>query len=254
MRHLLILVLFASICFAQYDRCDTSIVKNDTAVVCTSFFSSGNVEWINHYFNGKLSGITKSFYNNGQLSGIMRYEHGCLVDTVKEYHPNGAKKRVAPYKNCEWDGTTYVWDSTGTLIAEWPYNNGKRIGVHRKWYPDGKLKEVAGFDSLGQKDGLTGEYYSDGKPKWEAQYEKGNIKESHEFYENGQQKSERVYEPDGKRIKSAKYFSPEGTPWGEIKNGNGNYLQCIPGAGCRKFFYEDGKQVKFEVIKEPPAR
>lgn len=55
--------------------------------------------------------------------------------------PNGQKKRKTFYKNNVRDGLEQLWNEEGVLIDEGSYYSGDPIGLHRRWYANGVIKE-----------------------------------------------------------------------------------------------------------------
>jgi hypothetical protein len=72
---------------------------------------------------------------------------------VAEY-PNGVK-RQSEFKEGLQDGLTFDVHPSGQIMAEYPYKAGKKVGVHKGWYDDGKPRFWFEY-----KDGLNhGEHW-----------------------------------------------------------------------------------------------
>src|SRR5690606_36513266 len=81
-------------------HCDTSIVKNDTFVTCTTI-SDGKIIEIDRMKNDKFHGLQQSWYKNGQLKRILNYNEGDLLDTTFSYYESG-KLRSIGLDNGRW--------------------------------------------------------------------------------------------------------------------------------------------------------
>ncbi len=64
-----------------------------------------------------------------------------LENWVELHWPNGQLKRKSFYKNNMRHGLEQLWNEDGVLIDEGSYYNGDPIGLHRRWYPSGVIKE-----------------------------------------------------------------------------------------------------------------
>ena len=117
------------------------------------FFSDGRQEVIETYVNGDFEGPYVMYYESGnkfeegifeanQRIGIWKYywdrggnplkEEIIYEDNVengpfKEYHPNGQLAAEGTYLNEFEHGLLKMWDSTGFLIKEIVYDNGRPI-------------------------------------------------------------------------------------------------------------------------------
>jgi hypothetical protein len=96
------------------------------------------------------------------------------------------------------DGVQYKHSKSGILISSIEHKNGKRHGVTRNYYEDGKTihKEIKYI--RGRKEGITRLYYKSGKLYYTVNYKKGKrngvIKK---YYESGIKSTEMTY-IDGK--------------------------------------------------------
>jgi antitoxin component YwqK of YwqJK toxin-antitoxin module len=230
------------------ESCDTTIQGNDTIIICTARFQNGIISDIRRYKNRKREGLNQDWYENGNLKSSAIYNQNCIVDTSKFFHSNGTIEQFVSYKDCKLHGDIFTYDSTGRLIGEEHFNNGRAIGDKKFWYSNGNLREQAIYDSLGEKNGTTGEYFENGKIAWEVQYAHGKALSSIEYFENEQVALEETYTEDGKRIKTGSYFFPDGKSAGTITDGNGAFIKCITEYGCTKIYYENGEEVNREDL------
>lgn len=90
----------------------------------------------------KESGETKEyFYEDGAPKTVQSSERAVL------YWPNGNVKRKCHFKQGLRHGTDQMWAENGTLVDEGSYENGKAIGVHRRWSKGKLIEEIEYLES-----------------------------------------------------------------------------------------------------------
>lgn len=82
----LILLLFHGCLFAK-TTCDTVLIKNEQIVICTTYYSNGNIDYISLTLDGKRHGIDKSYHETGQLARIGTYNRGELIQPSAIFLP-----------------------------------------------------------------------------------------------------------------------------------------------------------------------
>lgn len=123
------------------------------------------------------------FYKGQKFSGKM-----------KSIHPNGTI-RITSFLNGLEDGPTIDIFPDGQRSAEYFYKQGKRTGIHRGWYENGKAR----FQYSYQDDLAVGDHW-----EW---HEDGKVYRYAKF-ENGINVGTKVWRKDGK-IYSNYTYSPE---------------------------------------------
>jgi antitoxin component YwqK of YwqJK toxin-antitoxin module len=96
------------------------------------------------------------------------------------------------------DGVQHKKNKAGILISSIEHKNGKRHGISRFYYEDGKTihKEIKYI--RGRKEGITRLYYKSGKLYYTVNYKKGKRNGlMRKYYESGIQSTEMTY-IDGK--------------------------------------------------------
>lgn len=88
-------------------------------------------------------GLVVEYYDTGQVRSKRHYEHGVE-------HDNGAKWAIAEYRN------------------------GKPIGEHRRWFPDGRLGYVKHHQN-GRPHGPYKRWWADGTLRLDATYVQGKL-------------------------------------------------------------------------------
>ncbi len=124
------------------------------------------------------------FYRGERFTGIM-----------KAIHPNGII-RLTNFKDGLEDGRAFDTFPNGLLAAEYFYNKGKFVGVHRAWYESGKARFRYEYNEQGLAHGEHWEWH-----------EEGNVFR-YSRYENGVSIGTKVWRKDGK-IYSNYAFTPE---------------------------------------------
>jgi antitoxin component YwqK of YwqJK toxin-antitoxin module len=110
-----------------------------------------------------FSGLWRTWYRNGRLASEVTYQQGQRKGPIRTWYPNGQKRLE------------------GTLLKSIPYDDVPGAysetydGILKRWYPDGKLQEVANFNN-----GLL-------HGKWESwdNYDRGYCKRWEEYYQSG---------------------------------------------------------------------
>ncbi|GAB4376158.1 MAG: hypothetical protein Kow0075_03040 [Salibacteraceae bacterium] len=128
------------------------------------------------------------------------------------------------------------------IIAEGEYDNGRKVGVWKEYYPSGKLKAEITYVS-GRPRGPYKRYYENGQVEeegnWELTKQTGTFKR---YYENGQVAQEFNFDPSGKRTGRQVYYYENGQVMIE-GNWNGGKED-----GEIKEYFEDGSVKSVRVF------
>ena len=103
------------------------------------------------------------------------------------------------------DGITKTYYESGALMEERAYEGGTLNGPYKRYYANGQLWQEFNYVD-NEQDGREKEYYEDGKLRVES------------LYRNGDQVSDRTYNPDGTVYSHMRYMR-------EV-NGNYTYSPC----------------------------
>ena len=147
---------------------------------------------------------------------------GCVE---KEYDGvYGARLWVeTPYQNGKKHGIAKRYYENGKLASEIPYKNGERHGVQKWYYENGNLRYEIPYKN-GKPHGVEKEYYENGNLWYETPYENGEwhgVEKA--YYENGNLQAQVNYENgsavsgvcgDGKKIPNIQGLGY----WGDIQN------------------------------------
>lgn len=107
-------------------------------------------------------GVVRAYYPNGKLQSSVTYRNGRMLGPYDTYHESGQLMESGTYVYNKWVGKYYMYDEEGSLLRSFTYNaQGKRHGLQRYYYPNGRLQMLSKlqndvqegyfleFDSLG---------------------------------------------------------------------------------------------------------
>lgn len=133
-------------------------------------YENGKLKYYGCFKNGKPIGTMKRFYDDGTLKAIIYFYENSNVSFTKMYFQNGVLagegKFVGSVKDSVWRYYSY-YDKVISL--EENYVLGKKHGLARKYYTNGKIAEDL-FWKNNIKQGIWKQYYPDGTIKLEANY------------------------------------------------------------------------------------
>ncbi len=101
------------------------------------------------------------FYKGQKFSGIL-----------KAIHPNGIV-RLTNFKDGLEHGRTFDTFPNGNLAAEYFYDQGKYVGIHRAWYESGKARFRYEYNDAGQAHGDHWEWHDEGNVYRYTRYDQG---------------------------------------------------------------------------------
>lgn len=157
-------------------------------------------------------------YNDGERNGLWTYYR--TYDSQQPVKWDLMETRS--YLKGQLHGPFKIYYSTGILMEEFQFQNGKENGAYFAYNRDGKVVETMTYIN-GEIEGKGERYNSKGVLVWSAELHKnfyhGSVKE---FYDNGQLRSHREYKM-GKPWNIIEVYSRYGTPLdkGTLKNGTG---------------------------------
>lgn len=137
-----------------------------------------------NYLEGKKNGVTLTYDTNEVINLKENFVNDIKQGNTYSFHSNKKTKQITPYKNGKPDGLAYEYSKDSVLIAIYKYQGGilsnierfnktdetgKKQGVWKEFYEDGKLKEEKRF-----KDGVLDGYIK----TYDA---KGNLNNTQKF-------------------------------------------------------------------------
>lgn len=166
----LIFCLIASFIFMSScnHKLNHKILKSDS--LSYKYDLDGEILSIVEYADGEQNGVSIYFGSEGIISDFIYYEAGEQDGLAKHFFSSGKINYICEYKHDRLYNIFLVKDSLGNKLDFGEFKNGN--GKVRKFYENGKLKEVGEFKN-GCRHG-----------KWTRYSEKGDVMNITEF-ENG---------------------------------------------------------------------
>lgn len=174
------------------------------------------------YAEGKKNGYTLNYDTNQRVSSKEPYVNDIKQGMAFSYYPSGRTKQMTPYVKGRPDGMAYEYAEDSTIISIIKYQggilanverinrkdeNGKKQGVWKSFYENGKLKEEKKFRD-DQVDGYAKTYDN-----------KGNLTNTEKFNNGKQVKNA----PELARLDVYKDYYEDGTLKYE-----GGYINGMP--------------------------
>ncbi len=218
--------------------------------VYLQYYIGGQLKERCNYEMDLLTGKYETFYEIGQIKYECVYNNNTKHGASRMYNKDGLVLERCQYNHDKLNGLynkyydsrepTVIMDSQGQEVKvlqphiEISYHDGKKIGVYKEWYENGKLKFWIVYVN-DVRDGPYTEKYSTGKFKKKAYYKNG-----------GRVGITKVWAPNGKLIK--KFYKndnhlidgriyvlyPDGNPKHIVNYDNGKKI------GGELIYYENG--------------
>jgi len=126
-----------------------------SGTVFTLFPNTKDTSIISCYLNGKEHGLWKKFYSSGVLNEIRNFENGKKIGRYNTWWENGKLQQQFNLKDDEYEGTCKEWNSNGILIRSMNYKKGYEVGQQQLFYDNGKIRSNY-FIVNGRRYGLLG--------------------------------------------------------------------------------------------------
>lgn len=204
---------------------------------------------------GKLNESIKNLCGCGNksiyrpLSIMTKYFHFALFfsllltasDLIGQNKTNESGRRVGMWVITGAESTKPGY-ADNAKVEEGKYENGRKVGLWKSYYPSGKIKAEITHEN-GRPKGPYKTYYENGQVEeqgnWALTKQTGNFKR---YYENGQVAQDFTFDASGKRNGPQKYFYENGQLMIE-GNWNGGKED-----GAVKEYYEDGSVKSVRVF------
>lgn len=202
--------------------------------------------------NGSLEGLWTFWNTNGNLASKQFYKNGSPNGMHTSYHPSTGKKieygLIVGYDDfgkIKRDGKWIIQDSTGLLLEEITYHNGKRHGLTTLFSPNGNQNAKIIYNESLPWNGKWSSWYANGNKKESGLYEEGEKKSPWtSWFPNGQKKCEINYQ-NNKKHGTYTEWNIEGKLIKEIGYVNGEpiseYLVSYQGEGYTEINKHNGK-------------
>lgn len=96
--------------------------------------------FIQGYYNGLESGLSKKWYSNKKIMEVRNYLDGKKNGKQIVFWENGNKKFEFMARNDAYEGEMKEWSMDGKLIHIGNYKNGQEEGTQKLWYDNGKIR------------------------------------------------------------------------------------------------------------------
>ena len=162
----------------------------------TSFHENGNTKITYKLINGNIEGLWKSFNENGSREQEVNFTNGVRVGLLRDFYENNKLNFIQKYNE---KGQKYYEESfseDGQITNVWNYKNEEIHGENLSYYSSGSLKSKIIFAN-GIRNGITFEYFEDGKIMSDEIWENGEIIDWKQFDKYGNlifdEKAKKIY-------------------------------------------------------------
>lgn len=142
-----------------------------------------------------FTGTWKNWDREGRLASVFSYAEGKRNGPYEVFTQDGETLSKGQYKNGELDGLQIV-NQEGGSRTEIPYEDGKRSGVEKTFYPNGEIAVEAPWTD-GEQDGSVTFYYENGSVQSTLPFYRGKREGVHQtFFDNGARQGAENYRGD----------------------------------------------------------
>lgn len=187
------------------------------------FYSEkGKITKAVNYAEGKKNGYTLNYDTSQRVSSRETFVNDIKQGNTWSYYPSGKTKQVTPYLKGKPDGLAYEYSEDSVVISIMKYQGGILASIER----------LNRKDENGKKQGVWKEFYEDGKLKSEKKYKddlvdgyvksydkKGNLQNTEKFNNGKEVKNA----PELAKLDVYKDFYEDGTMKYE-----GGYINGMP--------------------------
>lgn len=230
---------------------DCAHVENaeDQSDVVTCKNAKGVVVHIHRTVRNALDGESKDFTDTGKLKALKSYEKGTSNGRFLTYSEDGAVLlEEQHYLAGKRDGVFKTFFADGKPKTEIHWANDLQTGLAQEWWPNGKLKEKAHYRA-GLLDGERLRYHQDGTPESIEHFEPDPTRPRYArntgawktFHSNGKLERETHYR-EGREDGLSRTYSEEGKLTDSICYRLGTLDDTAScGESANRTYYADGK-------------
>ena len=131
----------------------------------------------------------KVFFNKNHFSlikGVLYYKNETFTGILEEVDSINKTRNFTSYNKGQKHGIAAKFYFDDATAEERLYSEGKKVGIHKGWYPNGQLKFEFYFNPKGEYHGSVTSWYKNGQKVKAFNYVNGK--------EEGSQK---MWQPDG---------------------------------------------------------
>jgi antitoxin component YwqK of YwqJK toxin-antitoxin module len=107
-----------------------------------------------------------------QKGAYLYYEEKLLTGTVTLHHESGQLLSCFAYLAGKIEGKSISFHADGSAKSESHYQNNRKMGIYRAWWPNGKERKIAHYEN-GVYEGSVEEWIEDGTPYLSKNYSNG---------------------------------------------------------------------------------
>ncbi len=158
------------------------------------FYSEkGKITKAINYLEGKKSGYTLSYDTNQKVTSKELFVNDIKQGNSFTYYPSGKTKQLIPYLKGKPDGYAYEYSEDSTIIAIIKYQGGILASIEK----------INRKDETGKKQGIWKDFYEDGKLKEEKRYKDDGLDGYVKSYDKKGNLSNTEKFNNGKQVKNA---------------------------------------------------
>jgi len=127
--------------------------KDKSKFTIIEYYPNGQISFKGEVENNKFIGMKLNYYENGNLKEVDSILNSCNLDFcccdgfVKKYYSNGKPDQTFENRNGVANGlvSLYSNDSSGKLVTVSAYQEGKKNGISKTYYDNGKLYKLCSY-------------------------------------------------------------------------------------------------------------
>lgn len=131
-------------------------------------YANGNLMYKGFFKNNLPDGEMRRYYESGGIQAILTYSDNGQRVFAKLYYEDGELSAEGIYRGTQKDSIwRYYSYYTNTLVSEEFYVSGKKQGLQKSFFPNGKLSEEIEYQN-DVKSGKWVQYFDNGIKKMET--------------------------------------------------------------------------------------
>ena len=161
------------------------------------YYDNGDMEYEGYFKNDKPVGEFKRFFPGNKIKAIMNYMEDGKTVKATLFYQNAKKAAEGTFINTKKEGPWKYFSYYGEHLSSLEnFINGKKDGVSYQYYENGKINEEIHWKN-GIKQGKWARYYLNEKPVVSSTYLNDKLNGDYQaFYQDGKLKVKGVYWKD----------------------------------------------------------
>jgi antitoxin component YwqK of YwqJK toxin-antitoxin module len=137
------------------------------------YYENGKIKYEGTFKEGKPVGKMIRYFPEGAISAELFFSEDGITSHATLYYLSGKKAAEGKYidqrKDSTWNYFSFYNDRL-TITEEWV--DGKKHGMTKKYYDDGKVAEITEWKN-GVQDGIWEQYYENNQLRLKTRYKEG---------------------------------------------------------------------------------